>query len=148
MKLQHLHIVVFLLYSVAFSFAELPEKTLSNLNQAAESDDPKAQFYLYCLNIETNKELAEIWLRKSATNNYAEAQNTLGLFIDEQNNNQSAEAYTWYRKAANQGHAHAQPRNGGQRCTARLHNHLLEHAVDRGTAASHAGTSVRSELLG
>lgn len=108
MKSKYLHTFTLLFITVVFCFAELPEKTLSNLKQAAESDDPKAQFYLYCLNKETNKELAEIWLRKSATNNYAEAQNTLGLLIDEQNNNQSPEAYTWYLRAANQDHAYAQ----------------------------------------
>jgi uncharacterized protein len=96
--------------------SEADSKLLADLRAKAEKGDAESQnklgrtFFSGTLGVETNYAEAVQWFRKAAEQNYAPAQNLLGVSYHKGFGvaKDEAKAAKWFRKAAEQNNAHAQ----------------------------------------
>lgn len=96
--------------NINFPSSFVPEAPIEALKAKAEKGDAKAQFELGKKFMETENAEAVKWLRKSADQGNADAQDVLGIcyFDGKIVAQDSTDAITWFRKAAEQGNAPAQ----------------------------------------
>lgn len=96
---------------------ELLKESLKYYKIAARNQHVEAQYKLFEIYsngeiIEKDNQEAIKWLKESAEQGYAEAQNDLGIYCRDESKFGKKLAFEWFEKAARQGHAEAQTNVG------------------------------------